>query len=58
MLEGRYAILLLIVAVLISGAVAAGMTYWAATTYLTSQHSEDPLQRLGDLRPSQKINRK
>jgi hypothetical protein len=57
MLDGR-AIWYLIPALLIGGAVGAGISYWAATTYIASQHAGDPLQAQGGLEPSQDVGRK
>jgi hypothetical protein len=52
MLEGR-AIWYLIPALLISGAVGAGLAYWTATAYISSQHEGDPLQKQGGLSSTQ-----
>jgi hypothetical protein len=57
MLEGR-AIWYLIPALLISGAVGAGLAYWVANAILASQHARDPLQAQGGLKPSQDVGRK
>jgi hypothetical protein len=43
MLDGR-AIWYLIPALLIGGAVAAGISYWVANAYIVSQRTGDPLQ--------------
>jgi hypothetical protein len=57
MLEGR-AILYLIPALLISGVLAAGLAYWAATALIVSSHEGDPLQKQGGLSPAQAIGQK
>jgi hypothetical protein len=57
MLEGR-AIWYLIPALLISGAVGAGLAYWTATAYISSQHEGDPLQKQGGLSPAQATGQK
>jgi hypothetical protein len=57
MLEGR-AIWYLIPALLISGALAIGISYWVATTYIASSHEGDPLQKQGGLSPAQGVRPK
>jgi hypothetical protein len=57
MLDGR-AIWYLIPAQLVGGAVAAGISYWAANAYIVSQHTGDPLQTQGGLKPLQDVGRK
>jgi hypothetical protein len=57
MLDGR-AIWYLIPALLICGAVAAGISPWAANAYIGSQHTGDPLQTQGGLKPSQDVGKR
>jgi hypothetical protein len=57
MLEGR-AIWYLIPALLISGVLAAGLAYWAATALIVSSHEGEPLQKQGGLSPAQAIGQK
>jgi hypothetical protein len=57
MLDGRF-VWYLLAALLISGAVGAGLVYWAANAYIVSQHTGDPLQTQGGLKPSQDAERK
>lgn len=52
MLERRF-VLYLLDALLVSGIVGAGVSYWVATTYITSSHEGDPLQKQGGLSPGQ-----
>jgi hypothetical protein len=57
MLDGRF-VLYLLAALLISCAVGAGLAYWAANAYIVSQHTGDPLQTQGGLKPSQDVGHK
>jgi hypothetical protein len=54
MLEGRN-IWYLIAALLMSGVLAAGISYWAANAYIAGSHSGDPLQSRGGLSPAQGV---
>jgi hypothetical protein len=56
-LEGRF-VWYLLAALLVSGVVGAGISYWAATTYIASSHGDDPLQKQGGLSPAQSVDRK
>jgi hypothetical protein len=57
MLDGRF-VWYFLAALLISGAIGASLVYWAANAYIVSQHTGDPLQTQGGLRPSQDVDRK
>jgi hypothetical protein len=57
MLDGRF-VLYLLTALLVSAAVGAGLAYWAANAYVVSQHTGDPLQTQGGLKPSQNVGQK
>jgi hypothetical protein len=54
MLDGRF-VLYLLAALLVSGAVGAGLAYWAANAYIVSEHTGDALQTQGGLKPSQNV---
>jgi hypothetical protein len=56
-LDGRF-VWYLLAALLVSGAIGAGLVYWAANAYIVSQHTGDPLQTQGGLKPSQDVGRK
>jgi hypothetical protein len=56
-LDGRF-VFYLLVALLVSAAVGASLAYWAANAYIVSQHTGDPLQANGGLKPSQDVGRK
>ncbi len=57
MLDGRF-FLYFLAALSVSSAVGAGLAYWAANAYIVSQHSGDPLQTQGGLKPSQDVGHK
>jgi hypothetical protein len=57
MLEGHY-VWYLVAALLVSGTLAAGISYWVAEKYIAGAHDGDPLQKQGGLVPSQAIDRK
>jgi hypothetical protein len=52
MFEG-HRIWYLFAALLISGTLAASISYWAANAYIAHSHTGDPLQTQGELKPSQ-----
>jgi hypothetical protein len=56
-LDGRF-VWYLLATLLVSGAVGAGLVYWAANAYIVSQHTGDPLQTQGGLKPSQDVRQK
>jgi hypothetical protein len=57
MLDGRF-VLYLLAALLVSAAVGVSLAYWAANAYIVSEHTGDPLQTQGGLKPSQDVGRK
>jgi len=57
MFEGR-AIWYLIPALLIGGALGAGISYWVGEKYIVSVHDGDPLQKQGGPSRSQEIDRR
>jgi hypothetical protein len=56
-LDGRF-VFYLLAALLVSCVVGAGLAYWAANAYIVSQHTGDPLQTQGGLKPSQDVEHK
>ena len=44
---------LILLALLIGGALSAGLSYWATEKYSASLRADDPLQKAGELNPSQ-----
>jgi hypothetical protein len=56
-LDGRF-VWYFLAALLVSCAVGAGLAFWAANAYIVSQHTGDPLQTQGGLKPSQDVGRK